>query len=326
MGTDSKLIRWGFIGCGNVTEIKSGPAYQKTEGFEVVAVMSRDLAKAKDYTKRHHITKFYSDAQQLIDDTEVDAVYIATPPDSHKDYALKVAKVGKPCCIEKPMAPNYADCLEILDAFDKNDIPLFVAYYRRSLPRFNQIRQWLDDGLIGVVRHVEWHLVRPPSVTDIAKTYRWRTDPEIAYGGYFDDLAAHGLDLIIYLLGNIDSASGYSTNQQGFYKAKDAVSGSWLHSNGVTGCGYWNFGGFLDEDKTSIYGSAGKIEFSMFKNETLVLVNQSGRNEVFIENPGNIQLHHAQNIRNHLFGISQHPSTGLTASHTSWVMEKILSK
>ncbi len=321
-----KPIRWGFIGCGNVTEIKSGPAYQKTEGFKVVAVMRRDLVKAEDYAKRHDIPKFYNDSRELIDDDEVDAVYIATPPDSHKEYALQVAKAGKPCCIEKPMAANHVDCLEILAAFEHKSLPLFVAYYRRSLPRFNQVKQWLDDGLIGTIRHVEWHLVRPPSATDISKTYRWRTDPEIAYGGYFDDLAAHGLDLIIYLIGNIKSAGGHATNQQGFYQAKDSITGSWQHHNGVTGCGYWNFGCFSDEDKACIYGSEGKIEFSMFKNEPLILVNHSGKIEVFIENPENIQLYHVQNMRDHLSGVSQHPSTGLTASHTSWVMDRILNK
>ncbi len=326
MTINQKPIRWGFIGCGNVTEIKSGPAYQKTEGFKVIAVMRRDLIKAQDYALRHDIPKFYNDAQQLINDKEVDAVYIATPPDSHKDYALRVAKVGKTCCIEKPMAANHADCLKILAAFDHKSLPLFVAYYRRSLPRFNQVRQWLDAGLIGTIRHVEWHLVRPPSTTDISKAYRWRTDPDIAYGGYFDDLAAHGMDLIIYLIGNIKSASGHATNQQGFYQAKDAITGSWQHDNGVTGCGYWNFGCFSDEDKACIYGNEGKIEFSMFKNEPLLLLNRSGRNEVFIENPENIQLYHVQNMRDHLSGVAQHPSTGLTASHTSWVMDRILNK
>lgn len=319
-------IRWGFIGCGNVTELKSGPAYQKTEGFKVVAVMRRDLDRAADYAQRHNIAKFYDNAGQLISDPEVDAVYIATPPDSHKHYALQVAAAGKPCCIEKPMAPDYADCLEILTAFEQQALPLFVAHYRRSLPRFNQVKQWLDEGAIGEPRHIEWHLVRPPSQQDVNKAYRWRTDADIAYGGYFDDLAAHGLDLFIYLLGDIDDASGQCANQQGLYSAQDAITGCWRHVTNVTGCGYWNFGSFSDEDTVSIYGSAGKIEFSVFKNETLSLVNLDGRQELFIENPENIQLYHVRNIREHLLNGRPHPSTGKTAAHTAWLMDKILDK
>ena len=77
---------------------------------------------------------------------------------------------------------------------------------------------------------------------DLSGSYNWRTDPKIAPGGYFDDLASHGIDLFIYLLGKIQKASGISLNQQGLYAAKDAISACWLHQGGVTGVGVWNFG------------------------------------------------------------------------------------
>ncbi|MGA1226314.1 MAG: Gfo/Idh/MocA family protein [Tamlana sp.] len=92
-----KIINWGIIGCGNVTEVKSGPAYKNTEGFDIEAVMRRDAEKAEDYAKRHQIKKFFTNADELISDNEVDAIYIATPPDTHHFYALKVADAGKPC-------------------------------------------------------------------------------------------------------------------------------------------------------------------------------------------------------------------------------------
>ena len=195
-----------------------------------------------------------------------------------------------------------------------------------ALTQFKQVKQWLDTGSIGVVRHIEWHFVRAPSDNDLKKTYNWRTDPSIAYGGYFDDLASHGLDLFTFFFGEICQVSGQCTNQNGLYTAKDAVAGSWLHENGITGSGHWNFACFSDEDRVSIYGSEGKIEFSIFKNEPLLLTNCDGRIEMLIENPVNIQLFHIRNMRDHLFGLSKHPSTGLTASHTSWVMDKILGK
>ena len=133
--SSEKTIRWGILGCGNVTEVKSGPAYQKTEGFIIQAVMRRDGDKAADYANRHGINNYYTEADELINDPEIDAVYIATPPDTHKYYGLKVAQAGKICCIEKPLAPNYKDCMAIQKAFMDKGIPLFVAYYRRSLPR-----------------------------------------------------------------------------------------------------------------------------------------------------------------------------------------------
>jgi predicted dehydrogenase len=317
------VIRWGIIGCGDVTERKSGPAYNKTQGFILQAVMRRDEAKAADYAKRHNVPKYYTDADALINDPEVDAVYIATPPDTHKYYALKVALQGKPCCIEKPMAPDYASCVEIVEAFKNKKLPLFVAYYRRSLPRFLEVKQWLDDNEIGDLRHIHWHLTKQPSPVDISGTYNWRTDAKIAKAGYFDDLASHGLDLFIYFFGDITAANGISLNQQGLYTAHDAVAGSWLHQSGITGTGTWNFGAAKREDKVVIYGSKGQIEFAVFDELPLVLIKGDERNECVIEHPENIQLYHVQNIRENLLGNSTHPSTGVTAAHTAWVMDKI---
>nr|WP_315190659.1 Gfo/Idh/MocA family oxidoreductase [uncultured Flavobacterium sp.] len=324
MNKSTKVIRWGIIGCGNVTEVKSGPAYQKTEGFTIEAVMRRDAAKAADYAKRHGIAKHYSNADDLINDPEIDAIYIATPPDTHKYYGLKVAASGKPCCIEKPLAPNYQDCLAITEAFEQKNIPLFVAYYRRSLPRFQQVKTWIDTNQIGEVRHIRWHLSKPTSNQDLSGDYNWRTDATIATGGYFDDLASHGLDLFIYLLGNIKDVNGISTNQQGLYSAKDAISASWLHESGITGTGSWNFGSSMREDKVEIYGSKGKITFSVFENDPLILTNDMEQKILNIEHPENIQLYHAQLIREHLLGNTTHPSTGITGAHTNWVMDKII--
>ncbi|WP_179005424.1 Gfo/Idh/MocA family protein [Winogradskyella forsetii] len=319
-----KTYNWGIIGCGNVTEIKSGPAYQKTEGFNVTAVMRRDIAKGEDYAKRHKVPKFYADADDLINDSEIDAIYIATPPDSHEYYALKVAKANKICCIEKPMAPTYDACLTINKAFQSKDLPLFVAYYRRSLPRFIQIKSWIDDHKIGQLRNISWQLCKPASAIDLSKTYNWRTDANIAPAGYFDDLASHGLDLFAYLLGDFSQANGLAVNQQGLYSAKDAVTGHWLHESGITGSGSWNFGTEKREDLVQIFGSEGKIEFSIFDENPIRLEHHGKSQSMMIENLENIQLHHVQNIKKHLQEQITHPSTGETAAHTAWVMDQML--
>ncbi|MCG7586991.1 Gfo/Idh/MocA family protein [Photobacterium sp. OFAV2-7] len=321
-----KTIRWGIIGCGNVTEVKSGPAYQQAEGFELVAVMRRDEVKARDYAARHGVKKYYTDAEQLIADNEVDAVYIATPPDSHRYYAQKVAAVGKPCCIEKPLAPSYEDCQAIVTAFEQQQLPLFVAYYRRSLPRFQQVKAWLEAGKIGDIRHVSWHLSKPANPLDLSEDYNWRTDATIAAGGYFDDLASHGLDLLIYLLGEVQHASGFAVNQQGLYSASDAVTGCWVHQNGITGSGSWNFGSAKREDRVEIIGSQGKLTFSVFDEAPVCLANHDGEKSRFIDNPKHIQQYHVAAIGRDLREQARHPSTGKTAAHTSWVMEQILGR
>jgi len=320
-------MNWGFIGCGSVTEIKSGPAYQQTTDFNVTAVMRRDIEKLKDYAKRHNIKATFTDADALINDANIDAVYIATPPDTHKYYALKVAKAGKPCCIEKPLSPSYNESLEIQKAFNEKNTPLFVAYYRRSLPRFLKIKEWLANNYIGEVRHINAHLSKPANGIDLAKGYNWRTDAKIAPAGYFDDLASHGLDLFTFLLGDIIDAKGISLNQQNLYTSKDAVTASWLHKKGVSGTGVWNFGCNDHLDKVIIYGNKGTIEFSVFHEKPIILKSATKNEELFIENPKHVQQYHVQNISDFFQGkIKSHPSTGKTALHTSWVMSKILGE
>ncbi|MEW6989722.1 Gfo/Idh/MocA family protein [Colwelliaceae bacterium 6441] len=317
-------IRWGIIGCGKVTEVKSGPAYQKTNDFKLDAVMRRNLARAKDYADRHGVDKYTDNANAIINDDNIDAIYIATPPDSHLHYALQVAEAGKICCIEKPLSPTYQESLSIVNAFEAKNLPLFVAYYRRSLPRFNKVKTLLSANEIGKIRHVSWHLSKPANDLDLSGDYNWRTDKNIALGGYFDDLASHGLDLFAYLLGDYQQVKGIALNQQALYSAFDAVSACWQHKNGITGTGSWNFGGNARHDHVTIYGSEGEISFSVFDDRAITLKKAATSQEIYIHNPENIQLFHVNNMREQLVNNRPHPSTGITALHTSWVMEEIL--
>ncbi|MGV8814402.1 MAG: Gfo/Idh/MocA family protein [Gelidibacter sp.] len=322
MGT--KVYKWGMIGCGSVTELKSAPAYQKTERFELYAVMRRDATKAEDYAKRHNVPHFFTDADLLINHPEIDAIYIATPPDSHEYYALKVAEAGKVCCIEKPMAPTYEACLRINAAFEDRNLPLFVAYYRRSLPRFLQVKEWIDQNKIGKIKHIHWHFSKPANDIDKSKVYNWRTDATIAPGGYFDDLASHGLDLFAFLLGNITEAKGLAENKLGLYTANDYVTGHWRHNSEITGFGTWDFGAEKREDTVKIYGNEGNISFSVFGEAPIVLERDDETKSLSITNPEHVQWHHVQNIKTDLLGGIPHPSTGDTAARTAWVMDRIL--
>ncbi|MEF3078436.1 Gfo/Idh/MocA family protein [Winogradskyella poriferorum] len=322
----AKTVKWGIIGCGNVTEVKSGPAYKMAEGFELVAVMRRNFELAKDYAERHNVPRYYNDADELINDSEIDAIYIATPPDTHLHYAMKVAQANKICCIEKPMAPSYAECLEIQTIFEKRELPLFVAYYRRSLPRFKKVKELLEEKVIGSVRHISWSLSRTPSELDISKTYNWRTDANIAPAGYFDDLASHGLDLFVDLLGDVKEAKGISSNQQQLYSAKDIISASWEHDKGIIGTGMWSFGTYKREDKVRIVGSDGELSFSVFGEEPIEIITNDKIEQVYIENPKHIQQYHVENMVKHLQLGIEHPSTGKTATHTAWIMDSILNQ
>ena len=318
-------IRWGMIGCGDVTERKSAPAYQQVEGFALHGVFSRTRAKAANYAARHGVPRVFDSAEALIHAPDIDAVYIATPPDSHESHALEVARAGKPCCIEKPMAPDHAACVRIRDAFAERDLPLFVAYYRRTLPRFRRVKAWLDDGAIGSVRHLHWTLSRPAGPADLSDA-NWRVDAAVAPGGYFDDLASHGLDLFCWLFGEATDVAGFAVNQQDRYSAADAVTGCWLHRSGITGSGSWHFGAADRRDRVEITGSTGRIDFSIFDDAPLRLLQGDESIELVIAHPTTIQHFHVEAMRDHLARRAAHPSTGGTGAHTAWMMDHILSR
>jgi predicted dehydrogenase len=219
---------------------------------------------------------------------------------------------------------NYRECLEINAAFASKNLALFVAYYRRSLPRFKQVKSWLEQNLIGDVLHLQWTLRKPHSEVDLNRQKNWRTLAAFAGGGYFVDLASHGLNLFAWLLGDIVQASGVKTNQHGLYKVEDAVVGTWLFSNGATGSGSWHFGTLDSFEEVQIRGTKGQIIFSVFEEKPLQLITDEETTTRNIKNPENIQYVHIQNMIRHVHGEIVHPSLGDSAARTNWVMDKIL--
>ena len=320
-----KTIRWGIIGCGNVTEVKSGPGFQKAEHSALVAVMRRNGELAKDYANRHQVSKWYDQADDLINDLEVDAVYVATPPAFHKEYALKSAKAGKPVYVEKPMALDYAECQAMIQACEAAKVPLFVAYYRRALPRFLKIKSLLEQGAIGDVRFVTVHYFQKPRPQEMTRDHLpWRVLPEISGGGKFLDVGSHTLDILDFLLGPIQSARGTAANQAKRYPADDIVTGEFVYASGVQGIGVWCFSAFANEDRNEIVGSLGKLSFSTFGSEPIVLTTDQGVTEFPVENPKHIQQPLIQTIVNELNGLGQCPSHGQSAARTSWVMDQLI--
>lgn len=318
-----KTIRWGIVGCGNVTEVKSGPALQKATRSSLVAVMRRNSEKAADYARRHHVEKWYDNTEALIKDPDVDAVYVATPPSTHKKYCLMAAAAKKPVYVEKPMALNYRECQEMTGACDLAGVPLFVAYYRRALPRFLTIKSWIDEGLIGKPRFVNIVFHQAPFPVDLKGEPNWRVHPEISGGGYFTDLGSHMLDILQYFFGHIISADGRAANQAGLYPAEDIVSGQFIFSSGVQAIGMWCFTAHNQLDRTEIVGENGKIVFATFGNEPVILETKTGTRKFDLPNPVHIQQPLIQTIVDELNGTGKCPSTGKTASRTNWAMDRL---
>ncbi|MGD2091589.1 MAG: Gfo/Idh/MocA family oxidoreductase [Candidatus Aminicenantes bacterium] len=322
-----KRINWGIIGCGDVTEIKSGPAFNKIKDSHLLAVMRRTPGKAADYAKRHSVPKWYDDANQLIHDPDINAVYIATPPDTHAKYTIMAAEAGKHIYVEKPMALNFSECQRMIEAAEKARVCLFVAYYRRCLPSFVKIKEWIESGTIGDPRTICIKLVKPAfqKGSDLSEL-PWRVRPEISGGGLFVDLGSHQLDYLDYLFGPIISVKGFTVNQTGIYPAEDMVSACFMFESGVIGTGTWCFTASkqTNTDQIEIIGSKGKITFSTFEFTPVQLETESGIETHDYPKPKHVQQALIQTVVDELLGRGKCPSTGITASRTSKTIEKIL--
>ncbi len=323
------IIKWGFIGCGEVTEKKSGPAFSAVEGSKIEAVMSRNKEKARSYAQRHHIPKWYTDAQELINDPEVNAIYIATPPSSHATFAIMAMKAGKPVYVEKPLAASYEECARVNRISEQTGVPCFVAYYRRYLPYFQKVGELIRNGEIGRVLNVQIRFAVPPRDLDYnSHDLPWRVQRDIAGGGYFYDLAPHQLDLLQELFGPIIKAKGFCTNRGGLYTTEDSVSAAFQFADGLPGSGSWCFVAHesAKTDRIEIIGDNGQICFSVYTYDPIALHTKRGREEIMIPNPPHVQMPLIRSVVEHL----QHKGTctcdSVSATPVNWVMDKILGK
>lgn len=323
-----KTISWGFIGCGEVTEKKSGPAFNEVPGSRVWAVMSRSAEKASSYARRHGIPKWYTDPQELIDDPAVNAIYIATPPSSHATFAIMAMKAGKPVYVEKPLAASYEDCARINRISEQTGVPCFVAYYRRYLPYFQKVKQIIKDGRIGNVTNVQIRFSVPPRDLDYNGNKPWRLQPDIAGGGYFYDLAPHQLDLIQDIFGIIVKAHGYCSNRAHLYEAEDSISACFLFDNGLPGSGSWCFVGHQSakEDCIEVIGEKGTLCFSVYNYDPITLITSEGAISITVPNPPYVQLPIIKAVIEDLQGIGLCDCRSISATPVNWVMDRILGK
>ena len=322
-----KRIKWGIIGCGNVTEVKSGPAFNKVAGSTLHMVMRRDSEKAKSYADRHQVPYWSDNADELIHHPDINAIYIATPPGSHADYAIKAMEAGKAVYVEKPMAATFEQAKQMLTASEQTGMPLFVAYYRRTLPGFLKVKELIESDTIGQTLYVNMRLIRPARAYEMnGQDNIWRLQPEHSGGGIFYDLASHQLDFLDYLFGPIKTVFGVAANRGGYYEVEDTVSASMQFENGVVGNGIWSFVSHenAEEDVIEIVGTKGKILFSGFKHTPIELYKDGDLIEYPYLNPENIQYNLIKQVVEHLQGVCSCVSTGATAIRTNKVMQKVV--
>jgi 1,5-anhydro-D-fructose reductase (1,5-anhydro-D-mannitol-forming) len=292
MKTISGTVNWGIIGCGDVCEVKSGPAFNKVPNSRLVAVMRRDLTKAQDYAHRHGVGKAYSDASGIINDPEVNAIYIATPPSSHESYTIESIKAGKPVYVEKPVTLNESSCRKMEEESARAGIPVSVAHYRRGLPLFRKAKSIIEDGTLGNIRLIRLTVLQPKASKIITKTDdNWRVNPDISGGGLFHDLSPHQLDIMYWIFGKPVTVQGASHNQAALYKAPDLTTLEASFANGALLQGAWGFSvaESASQDVCEMFGDKGMMRFSFFRKSSIELSTDTGSDVLEFDYPVNIQ-------------------------------------
>ncbi len=318
------VVRWGLLGCGDVTEIKSGPGFQKARGSQLVAVMRRQGPLAADYARRHGVPRWYDNAAALVNDPEVDAVCIATPPGAHLEGIALVAAAGKPAYVEKPMARHTPECDAMIAAMDAARQKLFVAYYRRALPRFLKVKELLAGGAVGTLTAVAYRMAMPLPADPETARRAWRLDATHSGGGLLLDVGSHVLDLFDFFCDPLEQIAGHAAQLATRANVEDAVAITFLTAAGVPGSATWNFSSHAHQDLLEFSGTKGRIALSVFGNEPVRFETAQGVESFDLPNPPHVAQPLIQTVVDDLLGRGTCPSTGESARRTSAVMDAIL--
>jgi predicted dehydrogenase len=334
---DVRTVRWGMIGCGEVARVKSGPGIVRAAHSRLVAVADRHLDRAQAFAREHDVPRAHADVDAILRADDIDVVYVATMTESHRDLVLRCAAAGKSVLVEKPMGMSHAQCAEMHEACRAAGVRLWVAYYRRALPRFTKVRDLVADGAIGDVRMVVTrHLQRVPSPEEMRGPFwGWRLDPQRSGGGIFFEAVGHALDILDFILGPVVEARAFAANQAGAYPPEDAVSASFRYASGALGSGAWCFSADCDDEGNEIIGSKGRITFSTFPPLAppagrppvpIRLVRGDAIEQFPVGDPPYVHQPLIQSIVDEINGVGACPSTPASAMRTARVIDTCLAE
>lgn len=320
-----KNIKWAMIGCGAVTEKKSGPGLYKSKNSELLGVYDENISRAKDYAKRHNISKVYENVDEIMNDKNVDAVYLPVPPKYHKDYTILCLKNSKIPYVEKPLALTFEEGKEILDLSSKTKIPVYVAYYRRAMEKYLFIKEIIDSGKLGKISTIQlWQFMKVELEDKNKENLHWRLIPEITLGGKFVDMATHVIDITQFFFGDIVEVQGFASNNGGFYEVEDTVTATFKYKNGIVGTGNWNYVSSYDDEKMIITGDKGVLKTTGLFNGAVEMEISEERTVYSFEEPEHVAQPYIQEIVNEMLGIGKSNANIKSALNNLKVVDKIL--
>ncbi len=282
-------IRWGVIGAGNVFESKSGPALYQTPNSELVAVMRTDAAKAEETAKRHGAPRWYTDAESLVTDPEVNAVYVASPHYLHPAHVALAARAKRVVLCEKPVGASVAQAQQCVEVCRANGVPLTVAYYRRFWPVTQAMFKYLNDGAIGQVVAARAQLSDWFSADN---ERAWLVSRAKSGGDALANAGAHWVDLIRFLLGDVIGVMAFCSSKFSGYETDDTTIVQMQLANGALVSLTSTRRTPISTNELDIFGTEGRLYASPLSEGHLIL-HRRGRDPEILNYPRTGVVHSA---------------------------------
>ena len=200
--TSTRPLRWGILGTGTIAGVFARDL-PLSPGAQLLAVGSRTRASAERFATTHRVPRTYASTEELLADSDVDAIYVASPAHAHAQHVRQALEAGKPVLCEKPFTLSRAQAADIADLAQSRGLFLMEAMWTRFLPAMGTLRTWLEQGLIGEILQVHADLGLPVKMEPDARIY----SRELG-GGSWMDLGVYGVSLASMVLGAPQTVHG----------------------------------------------------------------------------------------------------------------------
>jgi predicted dehydrogenase len=271
-------VRWGLIGCGDISRKRVAPALRDIAECELVAVNRARAELARQFAEEFGAKRWYGDWRELIADDEVDAVYIATPVYLHAEQTIAAAEAGKHVLCEKPMAMNVAECDRMIAACEANGVKLCVAYYRHFYPVIQRAKEIIASGEIGqpVIAQINAFERFNPQPGD---DRYWFVNKEQAGGGPMMDFGCHRIEVLMNIFGPIKSTTSVVGNVLFDREVEDTAVATFAFETGLRATLTVTHAAFESQDTLGIFGSEGSVHIPVLNRGQMLIRTAEGEHE-----------------------------------------------
>ena len=283
-----KKIKWGLIGCGDISKRRVAPALRDLDNCQLVSVNRKDYAQAEEFATEFGAQKWTREWQEMLDDENIDAVYVATPVYLHAEQTIAAARAGKHILCEKPMAMNAKECTDMIEAARTNNVKLGIAYYRHFYPVIQRTKELIAKGEIGKIVMVQ---INASSRFDASpgEPRHWLLVKEQSGGGPMMDFGCHRIEVFLNVVGPIEHSHSIVNNLLFQRQVEDTATALFEFENGAHGFLSAVHSAFEPKDTLHIYGTTGTIYIDCLNTGEMRIVTEKGER---IENwPPHANLH-----------------------------------